>query len=353
MEEETQGDRAASPGAPSARHTRWLRRFQSPSRLGVGGMGVVWRAFDLRLQRWVAIKGVRKTSSGSQERLVREARLLSRLQHPSLVQVYDLIWGPAPQGSGCRERSWWLVMEFVEGETLTRRVRTGAPLEIEEIVELGASLAGGLAEAHAYGLVHRDLSSGNVVLPARGPAKLLDFGLATPVKGESSTAEGRSQTVDPVIGTPGFIAPERLEGVAADRRSDLYGLGAVLHFALTGQKLQKVNASVEGRFARFRRVGARRIETPPDILALRPDCPPPLAECIDRLLSRDPSGRGQSAESVVHDLGALERQNRPPRRTETAPVANGLRWSVVGVVRAAALVTLGWAAAWICFHAAM
>lgn len=319
-------------------------------------MGVVWRAFDLRLQRWVAIKGVRKTSSGSQERLVREARLLSRLQHPSLVQVYDLIWGPAPEGSGCRERSWWLVMEFVEGETLTRRVRTGAPLEIEEVIKLGVSLAGGLAEAHAYGLVHRDLSSGNVVLPARGPAKLLDFGLATPVKGESSTAEGsdRSQTVDPVIGTPGFIAPERLEGVAADRRSDLYGLGAVLYFALTGQKLQKANASsVEGRFARFRRVGAGRIETPPDILALRPDCPPPLAECIDRLLSRDPSGRGQSAEFVVHDLGALERQNLPQRRTETLPVANGIRWSGWSVARAAALFTLGWAAAWVWFHAAM
>lgn len=339
-----------STAAPA---TPWEERFQSPRPLGVGGMGVVWRAFDLRLQRWVAIKGVRKAGDRGQERLIREARLLARMQHPSLVQVYDLICEPDIAES--ESRVWWLVMEFVEGETLTRRVRTGAPLEIEEVTELGVSLAGGLAEAHAYGLVHRDLSSGNVILPARGPAKLLDFGLATPVKGEPSTAEGsdRSRTVAPVIGTPGFIAPERLEGVAADRRSDLYGLGAVLFFALTGQKLQKGDVSVEKGFARFRRIGAGRIETPPDILTLRPDCPPPLAECIDRLLSRDPSGRGQSAETVVHDLGALERQNRPPRRTEAAPVANGLRWSVVGVVRAAALVTLGWAAAWVWFHAAM
>ena len=314
-----QRERPTNPRPPSALPVEpWLKRFQSPRQLGVGGMGVVWRAFDLRLQRWVAIKGVREASGGSQDRLVREARLLARLQHPSLVQVYDLIWGPCPGSPGSRDRSWWLVMELVEGETLTKRVRSGPPLGIEEVIELGISLAGGLAEAHAYGLVHRDLSSGNVILPARGSAKILDFGLATPVTNGSPDAEdsGHSQDADSILGTPGFVAPERLEGVPSDRRSDLYGLGAVLYFALTGQRRQDSREEAESVSRCV--IGFGKESTRPEVLKFRPGCPHSLAACIEKLLSRDPADRVQSAESLVQTLETLELTSPPARSAEVS-----------------------------------
>lgn len=286
----------------------WLERFQSPHRQGLGAMGKVWRALDLRLNRFVAIKGMRRSLEEPQNRLLREAQLQARMQHPSLVQVFDLLYGPSPETPESDDgEKWWLVMELVEGETLMEKVRRQGPLPVLDAVILAKSVAGGLAVMHAYGMMHRDLSGGNVILSSKGPAKIADFGTA---KGVEQTVSGSGSTADfdtdtgIVLGTPGFIAPERLEGETGRIETDLYGLGAVLYLALTGLRVHEDPGQDETRSKILLR---RVLERPaPDPRKYRRECPSALARCVMRLLARNPSDRIPSAEEVETMLGDIE-----------------------------------------------
>src|SRR5271154_2135802 len=223
-----------------------LGPYEIQSPLGAGGMGEVYRARDTRLDRTVAVKVLASHLSSSPElkqRMEREGRAISSLNHPHICQLYDI---------GSQDGTDYLVMEFLEGETLAERLKKGA-LPLSEIYKIGIAVAEALAVAHRQGIVHRDLKPGNIML-TKGGAKLMDFGLAksaaSGVPAGSSSAPllsaARTMTqaspVSPLttagsmIGTIQYMSPEQIEGKEADARSDLFALGAVLYEKITGKR---------------------------------------------------------------------------------------------------------------------
>jgi serine/threonine protein kinase/tetratricopeptide (TPR) repeat protein len=263
--------------------------YRVEKRLGRGGMGEVFLAWDERLGRRVAIKRIRPGPELERlsERFRREARVAARLSHPSVVHVYDLV----EDGSGLS-----IVMEYVEGRTLALLLADGLP-EPALAVRLARDVAEGLAAAHAAGLVHRDLKAENVILTADGRAKILDFGLAKPVLDregdESLTAHGT------VIGTCHTMAPEQASGGDVDARADLFSLGVLLYEMLTGRSPFRGSNSLDT---------LKRVIThhPPPVSALRPDLPRDLSLLVEHLLAKDREARPRSAGEVARNLAEIE-----------------------------------------------
>jgi serine/threonine-protein kinase len=256
--------------------------YRLEKRLGKGGMGEVYRAYDQRLERRVALKQIRPRKASdprARQRFLREARAAARLSHPSIVQVHDII---EVHGSD------WLVMELVDGHSL-RRVLADGPLPVMDAVGLTIEIASGLAEAHAEGIVHRDLKADNILLTSDGRAKILDFGIAKRIDFESEaslTAEGQ------LLGTPQAMSPEQAMGRSVDHRSDLFSLGSLVYEMVTGVSPFAASGAVKTlqRICTYRQTPAHK---------LAPDVPRPLSDLIDNLLEKDPVHRPQSAEEVV------------------------------------------------------
>ena len=223
-----------------------LGPYEIQSPLGAGGMGEVYRARDVRLDRTVAVKVLASHLSSSAElkqRMEREARAISSLNHPHICHLYDI---------GSQDGIDYLVMEFLEGDTLAERLRKGA-LPLSEILKIGIAVAEALAVAHRQGIVHRDLKPGNIML-TNGGAKLMDFGLAKSAAGGLGSAASSAPLLSPartmsqgspvsplttagtMIGTIQYMSPEQIEGKVADARSDLFALGAVLYEMVTGAR---------------------------------------------------------------------------------------------------------------------
>ncbi|MEV5010440.1 protein kinase [Streptomyces sp. NPDC056159] len=261
-------------------------RFQLIERLGSGGMGTVWRARDTVLQREVALKAVRsdaEVSDVSRERVLREARALARLNHPNVVTIHHIVdMDPHP----------WLVMELVPGPSLQERLSAG-PLTPVEAAGLGRQVLSALRAAHAVGIHHRDVKPANVLLRADGTAVLTDFGIAGMRGSTSLTA------TDELVGSPEYIAPERILGQDDDPASDLWSLGLLLY------------VSVEGVSP------LRRATTLATLAAvLEEPVPPPvrsgaLAPVLQALLVRDPAAR-PDAEQLDAMLARVE-SGSPPR----------------------------------------
>ena len=313
-----------------------LGPYEIQSTLGAGGMGEVYRARDARLERTVAVKILPVHLSddpGAKQRFEREARAISSLSHPNICHLYDV---------GSQDGIDFIVMEFLEGETLGDRLRKG-PLTPEQVLKHGIEICEGLEKAHRSGVIHRDLKPGNIMLTKMG-AKLMDFGLAkevnavsppssgltaslsSPVAGQPLTAQGT------VVGTFQYISPEQLEGQEADARSDIFALGAVLYEMATGKRAfeGKTTASV---------IAAVLECDPAPISTIQPMSPPTLDRVVKACLSKDPDGRWQSAHDLASELQWIaESTSRPSAAGPTPiPTQRRLLWAVLGLVVVAAL----------------
>jgi tetratricopeptide (TPR) repeat protein len=267
-----------------------LGPYRLEGRLGRGGMGEVYRAFDERLDRPVAVKLIRASSAEdprARERFRREARAAASLNHPAIVQIYDIV--ETPEGDA-------IVMELVSGGTLASLLRSG-PLDLERALRLGSEVAEGLAAAHARGLVHRDLKPENVMVTDSGHAKILDFGLAKRLA-TGEPGEASLSVAGAVLGTYRSMSPEQARGLPLDARSDLFSFGGLLYEALTGQAPFARETVLETL------TGICNLRQPP-VAALRPEVPEALSDLIDRLLAKAAADRPASAEEVAAELADL------------------------------------------------
>ena len=302
--------------------------------LGAGGMGEVFKARDTRLDRVVAIKilqGHLAVSPETRQRFEREARVISSLNHPNICTLFDV---------GHQDGMDYIVMEFLEGESLADRLTRGA-LSLQELLKAGAEIADALDRAHRQGLIHRDLKPGNIMLTKSG-AKLLDFGLAratglAPTAGSTaSPTMSRPLTVEgTIVGTFQYMAPEQLEGKEADPRSDIFSFGAVLYEMATGRH------AFEGK-SQASLIASILKETPQPISSVSSVSPPALDKIVMRCLEKDPEDRYQTARDVLLELKWVA--DAGSRAGIPAPVAARrksreiLAWRLVALAATAALV---------------
>jgi len=269
--------------------------YQILGLLGAGGMGEVYRARDARLNRLVAIKILPKDLAGNpvaRERFEREAKAIASLNHPHICVLYDV---------GHQGGIDFLVMEYLEGETLAERMKRGA-LPLDQVLQYAIEISDALDKAHRKGITHRDLKPGNIMLTKSG-AKLLDFGLAklqqetnpniplsqAAAAKELITAEGM------ILGTLQYMAPEQLEGKEVDARTDIFAFGAVVYEMATGKK------AFEGKSQAS--LMAKILETdPPSISSLQPMAPPQLDRVVKKCLAKEPDRRWQAASDVCDEL---------------------------------------------------
>jgi serine/threonine protein kinase/Tol biopolymer transport system component len=283
-----------------------LGPYEILSPLGAGGMGEVYRAKDMRLDRTVAIKVLPSHLSSNPElkqRMEREAKAISALQHANICTLHDI---------GSQDGTDFLVMEYLEGQTLAERVAKG-PLPVEQVLKIGIEIAQALDKAHQQGIIHRDLKPANIMLTKAG-AKLMDFGLAKPEMAVSPQAVGAFTPSTPtmnlasltsaaspltqkgsIVGTFQYMAPELLQGKEADARSDLFSFGCVLYEMLTGRK------AFEGK-SQLSVFTAILEKDPEAITASQPMVPPMLDRVVSACLAKDPADRIQSAHDVAMDL---------------------------------------------------
>ncbi len=334
-----------------------LGPYEIQSLVGAGGMGEVYRARDTRLDRVVAVKVMASHLSSSPElkqRMEREARAISSLNHPHICQLYDI---------GSQDGTDFLVMEFLEGETLAEKLRKGG-LPLPEVFKIAIDASEALAVAHRSGIVHRDLKPGNIMLTAGG-AKLMDFGLAKPL-GMHTAAPGSGTappsftaaatlsgpspltpltTAGSIVGTIQYMAPEQIEGKDADARSDVFAFGAVLYEMVAGKRPFSGKSQIS--------VASSILESDPaPISALKPNTPAAFEHVVTTCLQKNPEERYQSAQDIKLDLQWIAADRSAPAvATETpAPAKKKERigWAA-GVVAA---IVLGAAAAILFYHPA-
>ena len=294
-----------------------LGPYEIQSPLGAGGMGEVYRARDTRLDRTVAVKVLASHLSSSPElkqRMEREGRAISSLNHPNICQLFDI---------GSQDGTDYLVMEFLEGETLADRLRKGA-MPLAEVMKIGIAVAEALAVAHRSGIVHRDLKPGNIMLTAGG-AKLMDFGLAKPL-GSASVRRDRDQlrlftaaatmsgpspltpltTAGSVIGTIQYMSPEQIEGKEADARSDIFAFGAVLYEMAAGKRPFAGKSQIS--------LASSILESEPEPVGkLKPTTPPAFEHVVTTCLQKNPDERYLAAHDIKLELQwiAADRSTAP------------------------------------------
>ena len=262
-----------------------LGPYEIQAAIGAGGMGEVYKARDTRLDRIVAIKILPPewaSDPAMRERFDHEARTVASLNHPNICVLHDI---------GTEDGLAYLVMEYLEGETLADRLTRGA-LTLDEAMAVALAIADALDKAHRKGVIHRDLKPANVMLTKSGP-KLLDFGLA---KSSAALPAATNLTLPGMIlGTMQYMAPEQFDGVEADRRTDIFAFGAVVHEMITGKK------TFEGK-SQVLLISAIATAVPQPVSRVQPSAPPALDHVIKTCLEKDPANRWQDARDLLAEL---------------------------------------------------
>jgi serine/threonine-protein kinase len=306
---------------------RNLGHYQIVAKLGSGGMGVVYKARDEHLNRFVAMKFLPESFASDAERLnrfEREARAASALNHPNVITIYDV---------ARVNRTPYILMEFVEGETLRQMVSSG-PLPMDTVIRLAEQLAEGLSKVHAAGLIHRDLKPENIMVRKDGLAKILDFGLAKfeRLGGDALEAVTICQTTNSgLVGTLNYISPEQIQKRPVDFRADQFSFGSIVHEMATGRCVFQGETPTQTLSA----IADATVES---LAKLRPDAPLQLSHVIERCLSKDPTQRYQSTEDLAREL----RQIRDALLVAASPPMPGsFRRSAFLAVCVAAVLTVG------------
>jgi serine/threonine protein kinase len=287
-----------------------IGRYEIKSLIGRGGMGDLYLAHDPNTNRLVALKLLNATldSNEMRERFAREARALAALNHPNIVNIYD---------TGEFDDSPFIVMEYVRGETLAELIKRRSPLSVSQKLKLISELCAGLAQAHEAGIIHRDIKPANLMVDQQGRLKILDFGIAR-VAESNKTRLGPLTQLNMMIGTPGYMSPEQIEGGEVDHRSDIFAVGAVCY------ELLSYDEAFAG--ADTRQIERRVLQGQPAPLAsVVPGLDPEIDEVVLRALKRDPNKRYQDAatfERAIERLRARlapEAAEAPPRPTPPPP----------------------------------
>ncbi len=305
----TQDDQRVPAPAEAAPPQRVLGgRYLLEERIASGGMATVWRAHDETLARTVAVKLLHEHLTADEalrERFRREAVAAAKLGHPGIVGIYD---------TGARADHTYLVMEYVDGETLRDLLAERGRLDVETAAAIGVQVADALGYAHARGLVHRDVKPANILVGRDGSVKIADFGIAK----VAESARDLTQT-GTVLGTAAYVSPEQVRGDPVDGRADQYGLACVLYEALTGRRPFEAEAPMA--------MAAQRLtEDPLPLRAVRPDVPKGLDDVIMRGLVRDADGRYDDVRDLGSALGPWASATpailvAPPDDDETAELA--------------------------------
>jgi serine/threonine protein kinase len=302
-----------------------LGPYEIVAPLGAGGMGEVYRAKDTRLDRTVAVKVLPSHVAATPEarqRFEREARAVSSLNHPHICVLHDI---------GQQDGIDFLVMEYLEGETLAARLTKG-PLPMAQAVEYAIQIADALAQAHKQGVFHRDLKPGNIMLIKSG-AKLLDFGLAKVAldfAGETAATRGLTQK-GTILGTLQYMAPEQLEGKETDARGDIFAFGAVLYEMVTGRK------AFEGK-SHASLIAAILEHDPPPLSSVQPLTSRALERAVKRCLAKDPDDRWQTARDLKAELQWFTEVTAPAVAPPRGARRSLVPWLVAAVATLAALV---------------
>jgi hypothetical protein len=280
-----------------------LKQFRLEGLLGEGGMGQVYRAYDARLHRPVAVKLLSSALTSDpqrKQRFLQEARAAARISHPAVAQIFD-----ADEQDGLT----FIVMELVEGKTVQQLIQN-QELDLLGAMDIAIQVAAGLAKAHSLGIVHRDIKPANVMRTSDGHVKILDFGLAKLLDVTTQMGPAGTQCVEPppiahtrtgiVMGTPAYMSPEQVKGLPVDLRADIFALGVVLYEMATGHSpFQRQNFMAALHAAAFE-------ETPP-MNSIRPQVPDQLERIVERCLKKKPEDRYPNARLLVEDLRVLRR----------------------------------------------
>ncbi len=304
-----------------------ISHYLIEERLGKGGMGVVWRARDLNLNRPVAIKFINSdvADEDHRRRFQREAIIASQLNHPNIVAVFE---------AGTHAGQQYIVTEFVDGETLKQWAKRAKP-SIRQVAELMIPIAEALGCAHQAGIVHRDVKPENVLISKQGFAKLADFGLAKLIEAQLG---GDTATMTPtapghILGTIPYMSPEQLSGKAVDTRTDLWSFGVTLFEAITGKRPYAAKGGAE-------LIEAIVNQDPATLASFRSDAPAEMQRILDKTLEKEPGDRYQSAREIAVDLRHILRRGSEPsaavRPAKPWPwiVALGLTLAALAVVAA-------------------
>src|SRR5436190_1814270 len=294
--------------------------YQIVAPLGEGGMGVVYKALDVRLNRLVALKVLppeRVADAERRRRFVQEAQAASALNHVNIITIYDV---------GTVDDTDYIAMEYVAGKTLDQLIpRKG--MRLNEALRIAIQIAAGLERAHAAGIVHRDLKPANVMVAEDGVVKILDFGVAKLVEAAATAGDGLTQTVKPqtkegsIIGTVGYMSPEQAEAKPVDARSDIFSFGSILYEMVTGERAFRGDSNLSTLAAILK-------EEPKAVSVVVPEVPRDLEKIINRCLRKEPERRFQHIDDVRVALLELRDESASGRLDgATAQKRRRVRWA--------------------------